>query len=117
MTLRNQCELYRVQHGDQYPWEVVGHDNEEVIKQLTTPTNTLGEYAESDEGGKLKFGPYLERMPTNLFVQATGGAGDKFDFQDGKDGLGSAFGWYVDKETNKIYANSPEEKYSEHWDF
>jgi len=117
LTLRNQCELYRVQHGDNYPWEMDSATAETVVTQLTVKTNSAGDTSGSD----LKFGPYLDKMPTNLFVKDAGGAGaaaaDQFKF-GAASGVGDgATGWYIDTDNNRIYPNSNKTKYPEHADF
>ena len=71
-TLDRQLELYRVQHGDMYPWEWddVGEDLDLVIAQLTRRTNAYGDVM--PDGGnprQFKYGPYVDKFPTYLFAR------------------------------------------------
>ena len=70
-VLDRQLELYRVQHGDTYPWEWddIGRDLDQVIEQLTQRTNEYGEVM--PEGGnprQYKYGPYVNKFPAYLFA-------------------------------------------------
>ena len=71
VRLEKQLELYRVQHGDTYPWEWddVGDDLDLIVAQLTQRTNEFGEVM--PEGGSprnYKCGPYLDKFPLHLFT-------------------------------------------------
>jgi general secretion pathway protein G len=61
-TLRAQLEVYRVQHLNEYPCGKALHpaDPKDFTERLTTKTN-------ADHSFKGVFGPYLKKMPTNLF--------------------------------------------------
>jgi len=72
MTLSNQLELYRIQHGDTYPWEFdeVGEDLDQMIAQLTKRTNRYGELMpDGGDSRKFRCGPYLDKFPTYLFAR------------------------------------------------
>ena len=117
LTLRNQLELYRVQHGDQYPWEIstVLFDSDKIIAQLTSKTDVDGTV--NTTGGK--FGPYLDKMPTNLFVKDRGGATpEAFAFAASPANAStSGDGWMLDTDANKVHANSDPTAYPDHFDF
>jgi len=71
-VLDRQLELYRVQHGDTYPWEweEIGEDLGLVIAQLLQRTNEYGEVM--PEGGnprQFRYGPYLNKFPAYLFAK------------------------------------------------
>jgi len=107
MVLRIQLELYRVQHGDRYPWQLqaVGTDSKKVIEQLTHRTNEHGEVEPKGSPEEYKFGPYFENMPVNPF--AKNGAVIRFVQPDDPVVLGKGkAGWIVEVKTNKVYANS-----------
>jgi len=77
ITLERQLELYRVQHGDTYPWEWedIGEDIDLVIEQLLQRTNEYGEVMPADGNPRqYKYGPYLDKFPMSAFAQ-----GDKSD--------------------------------------
>ena len=61
-TLRSQCELYKVQHLDRYPWydDQGGLDFAGMNLRLTTKTDNTGA-AGND------FGPYMQDVPGNPF--------------------------------------------------
>ena len=117
LTLRNQLELYRVQHGDRYPWQLDDFDDTSlyIVTQLTSRTDDQGNIGDPTVDKKFKYGPYLERMPTNLFVQERGKPGDQFEV-DGTEGSGD-FGWFVNTTTGKVNANSDSVLFPDHWDF
>ncbi len=58
-AIRKQIELYKIQHNGALPAEV-GDTGNDFIRRMTTATDVSGA-----AGGPL--GPYLERMPTNVF--------------------------------------------------
>ena len=79
-ALRSQLELYKVQHNDAYPWDADGDpdtldlaDSATIITRLTTKTD-----ADGAAGGN--FGPYMQSVPTNPFLDnataAFGAPGD-----------------------------------------
>jgi len=116
LTLRNQLELYRVQHGDRYPWEVVASaTSADIVEQLTSKTDESGSVLATG-----KFGPYLDKMPTNLFVKDRGGATpDEFDVSAAAVTVASTSGdgWIIDTVNNKVYANSDPTAYPDHFNF
>ena len=120
VTLRNQLNLYRVQHGDRYPWEVVAPSSENMVKQLIGRTNDAGEcMGASDDPSEYKFGPYLQKIPINPFVQHAGGDGAAFEFGTGPptSSSGTGGGWYVDTENGKVYAHSSTAEFPDHVKF
>jgi len=124
LTLRNQLELYRVQHGDLYPWQLedVGEDSEAVAEQMTSRTNEYGTTTEDFTDKDFRFGPYLDKIPVNLFVKDVAGpeVGAAFFFGDGplEEGDGDdSTGWYVDTNTGKVYANTGREFNKLHYQF
>lgn len=58
-AIRKQIELYKIHHNGALP-AMVGDTGEDFIRRMTTPTDVSGA-----AGGP--FGPYLERMPANVF--------------------------------------------------
>lgn len=67
-ALRSQCELYKVQHNDNYPWQDADGETEDdldvVNERLMGITNADHEEDEDDS----VFGPYMQGVPTNPFV-------------------------------------------------
>ena len=59
-TVRSQIELYKVQHGDSLPTNLVA--------QLTNQTDFAGLMAGDAGVGVLKYGPYLQKFPTNPYT-------------------------------------------------
>jgi general secretion pathway protein G len=92
-TLRTQLEVYRVQHLNEYPCGKATHpaDPKDFAERLTTKTN-------ADHSPKGVFGPYMEKMPTNLFNEMNNVRyGTNF-------GAGLA-GWCFDPATGRIAAD------------
>ena len=116
-TLRSQCNLYRVQHGDRYPWEIM-EDATFVAVQLLYRTDEQGDIDPGDGSGDYKYGPYLERIPENPFVRTRGGSfGCSSDSGEGvvryqvvSFGTDCPYddtsSWYVNTDTGKITQNS-----------
>ena len=63
-TLQSQCELYKVQHNDRYPWfdETGALDIAGTNARLEGETDVLGNIAADSE-----FGPYMPEVPLNPF--------------------------------------------------
>jgi len=59
-TLRSQIELYKLQHLDQLPDDLIG--GTPVWDQLTTKTNNVGDTGTTTA---YPFGPYLQSAPVN----------------------------------------------------
>jgi len=118
LMVRNQLEHYRVQHGDQYPWEIAGENSEHVIAQMTNHTNDGGQIIDGDSSVVFhKNGPYMDRFPVNPFVRDAHMPGGAITFASGKPtGTGST-GWYIDTDTGKFYANTDVSKYPDHIQF
>ena len=88
-TLRNQIELYKVQHNELWPTADGAAASAWSWAKLT---------GKSDEDGTInaagKLGPYLQQTPKNPVNNQTGvGAA-----------LGATIGWLFDSATGKIYA-------------
>ena len=65
-ALRSQLELYKVQHNDLYPWDDGAGGIEAdalIISRLTSKTDADGTV---DAAGD--FGPYMQSVPTNPFL-------------------------------------------------
>jgi general secretion pathway protein G len=75
-TMRSQVELYKVQHSDTVP---------AVADFTTSMTTSDGTY-----------GPYLQKVPTNPFVDGTGNA-------VGAEGAADV-GWHYDPNSGAIHA-------------
>jgi general secretion pathway protein G len=91
-TVRSQLELYKVQHLDNYPSTANGAAG--FIALLTEKTNLDGSTT-----GTPTLGPYLQKFPTNQFLNmstleiGTGCTGD------------NTTGWYWDTTQNKFSPN------------
>ncbi len=84
-TLRNQLELYKQQHGDEYPALVDLWDNMTLKTDADHSLNVNG-----------NFGPYLQQPPVNQYTTSSVvkaiGAGTASD------------GWEYDEDTGEINA-------------
>lgn len=91
-TLRSQIELFKIQHGDQYPGTDWGdNSSDDFVTDLTSALDYNGR----------TYGPYLQSFPTNPFnnlstvnVAAGAPAGD------------DSTGWHFNSTTGKISPNS-----------
>ena len=81
-TVRQQLQLYKLQHNGQYPTK----DNT-VVTQLTTKTDVDG-----NAGGE--FGPYLTTFPTNPFTGTS-------DVEEGTRGDDKS-AWHYDEDTGEF---------------
>lgn len=98
-TVRSQLELYRVQHLEQYP------DKDNFVALMTSKTDEAGAI---DVNGK--FGPYLQKFPTNPFAPAavaqtvTNGTACTGD---------NTSGWYFNTDTGAFTPNDNQKDASE----
>jgi len=114
LTVRNQLELYRVQHGDNYPWQIVGNDSDDVIEQLTSKTDDQGAIDDGSDPRRFRYGPYLDKMPVNLFVKDIGNDGQAISLTTGDPDGDSSTGWHVNIDTGRFSANTDDTKFPEH---
>ena len=95
-ALRSQCELYKVQHDDCYPWQDASGATEAdlgvVVTRLTTKTN-----ADHTADGDL--GPYMQDVPMNPYL-SNATAVFALAAADGVD-------WAVDEDTGAITDGRP----------
>ena len=99
-TVRSQVELYKVQHLERLPSvnENGAADTANFLDRLTKKTDHTG--ALNVNG---KFGPYLQKFPTNPFA-STAQDGVTFGVADPAPGS-DATGWYFNTSTGKFSAN------------
>ena len=98
-TLRSQLELYKFQHNDKYPWDVLttpATDNTTFWTQMMSKTTPDG----STTSGT--FGPYVQSKPANPFVSGT--AGQEVTIGVVANPGTSGKGWYIDNVGDKISA-------------
>ena len=114
-TVRSQLELFKVQHLEKYPWEILASpDSAGIEGLLTARTNSAGDIMQgSDDPKDFPFGPYLEKFPANAFVSGTTTADISLGTDDPAPG-DAATGWYVNTEKGKFSANSDKTKYPDH---
>ncbi len=95
-TFRSQLELYKVQHGDQYP-NGYSTDAAGFVAQLTSKTNSDGTTT-----GTPNLGPYFLKLPANQFTPGQlntlgiGGAAPAGD---------NSTGWWFNTATNTLSPN------------
>jgi len=87
-TIRGQIDLYRLQHNGAYPTLA------NFTNQMTKKTDADGTVNASG-----KYGPYLQRIPTNPFT--VGGSGN--DVTNTAAATNKA--WYYDETTGEFRAN------------
>jgi len=74
-SVRSQIELYKIQHNDILPGEVLNNDGSitaataaSFVNALTLKTNQYGVVGTTAQH---RFGPYMKDMPSNAFSTAT----------------------------------------------
>ncbi len=85
-TIRGQLELYKLQHGGNYPAILT------FTAQMTAGTDAAGAVGTD-------FGPYLQRVPNNPFT--VGGTGNDVT----STATGAAKAWFYDAATGEFRAN------------
>ena len=91
-TLRSQIELYKIQHLDALP----GDGAASFLAAMTGKTDIAGT---ADAAGA--YGPYLQKFPTNPFVDL-----DTIQIEAGSAGVGGGnCGWHFDTSTGQIHAD------------
>lgn len=71
-TLKSQCELYKVQHNDLYPWQVPADGSADseanLLARLTGYTDADGVVNPAGvKDNTYRFGPYFQNVPVNPF--------------------------------------------------
>lgn len=93
LTIRAKLDLYKAEHLDQYPCGDPAQPAtpEEFVTRLTTVTN-------ADHSPRGIFGPYLNRMPVNVFNGLN-------DVRYGDDPGRNLAGWCFNPATGEIHAD------------
>ena len=90
-TKRSQIELYKIQHNDALP----GAGTASFIQALTGKTDIAG--AVSTDAND--YGPYIQQIPTNQFVNLS-------TIQEGTGSPGGgSHGWYFNTSTGAFHAD------------
>ncbi len=98
--VRVQIELYKLQHNDAPPGRQADGrvDGADLKRDLVTKTDPAGR-----QGPDGRFGPYLQRMPVNPFVDAATADAVKIG-PSPCPGDGTS-GWYFETDTGRFFAN------------
>ena len=100
-TLRSQLELYKLQHLDQLPTELVGSTPN--WSQLTMKTNDQGATGTSTA---FPFGPYLQADPKNPLNGSTGVRVITADVAGGDASGTTTAGFLINSSNGKIWGTS-----------
>ena len=68
-TVRSQIELFKIQHSDALPGDANGVT---FANAMTQYTDADGSISATQAPGNGRFGPYLQKIPTNPFATAGG---------------------------------------------
>jgi len=90
-TMRSQIELYKIQHNDALP-ALAGEGEADFASRMTEQTDING-----DPG--TDYGPYIQKIPTNQFVDS-----NDVEVGVGAPGGGNA-GWYFNTDTGAFHAD------------
>ena len=103
-TVRSQIELFKIQHTDALPGAA---GSITVAGALTLYTNADGTKAATQAPGDGRFGPYLQKIPTNPFATDNGDQIVSADSSpDPNDGGTDDPGWFFNTLTGAFGANS-----------
>ena len=112
-TMRSQLELFKVQHLEKYPWDINASITSDELKTiLTSRTNQAGTVMPTGgAAADYPYGPYLQKCPTNSFVDTLA---DGFILGAAAPVGTGLSGWYVNTDTGQVFANSDVGKYAKH---
>jgi len=98
-SVRSQIELYKIQHNDNLPGVSFGtHTGAAGFEAAMTGQTDLYGAVGTD------FGPYLQKLPSNQFVDVT--ISDDIDIEAGTAALGGGnCGWHFDTSTGQFHAD------------
>jgi general secretion pathway protein G len=99
-TMRSQIELYKIQHNDELPGEQTGGAT--FIQAMTGMTDIDGT-VETTAGDGV-YGPYIQKIPTNQFVDSdaiASGTATPDAIPIVSDGT---LGWYFNTDTGAFHA-------------
>jgi general secretion pathway protein G len=99
-AIRSQIQLYKIQHGDEYPGYSGGtFGSAKFVTDMTEQTTYLGD----------TFGPYLQKIPDNPFA-ANGSDTVSLANGSGTGSLGATNDdWYWDTANYILYANAADD--------
>jgi general secretion pathway protein G len=96
-TIRAQIQLYKIQHNSTFPGTVSGVSFADAMTKYTKADGTLAATQAPASG---VYGPYLQKVPTNLFnddSDVTAGTGNPT--------ADNSSGWYFNATTGAFNAN------------
>jgi general secretion pathway protein G len=101
-AVRSQIELFKIQHNDQLPGTIPAGAAVSFVTAMTTKTDQYG-------AANGRFGPYMNSIPGNPFVDATTASPTKPYDVDEEAGTGSVgggnCGWHYDTSTGWFQAD------------
>jgi general secretion pathway protein G len=86
-TLRSQIELYKIQHGDDYPVDTNSPTDTDFVTNMTTKQTYQN----------VEYGPYMQSVPKNCFTNRS-----TVIFGSGRQHSEDA-GWTLDTDTGQIH--------------
>ena len=102
-TVRSQIELFKIQHTDGLPGAF--GTTVSVADALTMYSNTLGDTSVAQVPAPGRFGPYLQKIPTNPFATANSNVIQEVTTNP-TTGDGDP-GWFFNTVTGAFGANTP----------
>jgi general secretion pathway protein G len=103
-SVRSQIELYKVQHNDNLPGVANGTHTAgaNFVAALTGYTDIFGETVLRTDPNA--YGPYLQKIPTNQFVDSDVVLPGNTNGADPAISTDGSQGWFFDQDTGKIWA-------------
>ncbi len=98
-SVRSQIELYKIQHNDDLPGTVAGVS---FAQSLTGYTLDTGALADTQAPGEGVYGPYLQAMPKNPWVNDA--TSDDVTIVDSDPNAAGTTGWFFNTTTGKFGA-------------
>jgi general secretion pathway protein G len=98
-TVRSQIELYKIQHNDNLPDMNVDANGDNALTVCTLIDGTVVAAGTADS-----YGPYMQKIPTNQFVDLS-----SIQVEAGETGLGGGnTGWHFNTDTGAFHADTDE---------
>ena len=102
-TVRSQIELFKIQHTDALPGAATATTATEA---LISYTNVDGTVSSTQAPGVGRFGPYLQKIPTNPFASANNAVIEEVTTNPALDAGDDDPGWFFNTVTGAFGANT-----------
>ena len=106
-TIRSQVELYKLQHLDEFPPEMIDSASTEPWAEMVKKTNELHEdAATAADATTVRFGPYLQAAPVNPLNHSSNVHLVTVDVTLGGASGATDAGWVINTANGKAWATA-----------